>query len=100
MSQIPDFTAASLVSDAPIAAPSAPTGAAWDTPEGIAVKALYGSADLADLTHLDTIPGAPPYLRGPYPTMYVNQPWTIRSPMRSIVATWPPARRGSRSPST
>ena len=78
MSQIPDFTAASLVSDAPIAAPSAPTGAAWDTPEGIAVKALYGSADLADLTHLDTIPGAPPYLRGPYPTMYVNQPWTIR----------------------
>ncbi len=78
MSQIPDFTTANLASEIPVAAPSAPAGAIWKTPEGIPVKALYGSADLADLTHLDTIPGAPPYLRGPYPTMYVNQPWTIR----------------------
>jgi methylmalonyl-CoA mutase len=35
-------------------------------------------ADLEGLDFLDTIPGAPPFLRGPYPTMYVNQPWTIR----------------------
>jgi len=50
----------------------------WETPEGIPVKPLYTAADLAGLDFLDTYPGHPPYLRGPYPTMYVNQPWTIR----------------------
>jgi methylmalonyl-CoA mutase len=45
---------------------------------GIEVPPLYTEADLAGLDFLDTIPGAPPFLRGPYPTMYVNQPWTIR----------------------
>jgi methylmalonyl-CoA mutase len=50
----------------------------WETPEGIAVKPLYTGADLADVDFLDTYPGIAPYLRGPYPTMYVNQPWTIR----------------------
>lgn len=50
----------------------------WQTPEGIAVKPLYTSDDLAGLDFLDTYPGIAPYLRGPYPTMYVNQPWTIR----------------------
>src|SRR6185437_9046359 len=50
----------------------------WHTPEGIAVKHRYGAHDLADLPYLDTYPGAAPYLRGPYPTMYVQQPWTIR----------------------
>ncbi|MGI8336124.1 methylmalonyl-CoA mutase [Actinomadura scrupuli] len=50
----------------------------WDTPEGIAVKPLYTGEDLAGLDFLGTYPGIPPYLRGPYPTMYVNQPWTIR----------------------
>ncbi len=48
------------------------------TPEGIAVKARPTSADLTGLPHLDTWPGLPPFVRGPYPTMYVNQPWTIR----------------------
>jgi methylmalonyl-CoA mutase len=52
--------------------------AVWDTPEGIAVKPLYAAGDLAGLDFLDTYPGIAPYLRGPYPTMYVNQPWTIR----------------------
>jgi methylmalonyl-CoA mutase len=42
------------------------------------VKARYGPQDRAGLDFLDTYPGLPPYLRGPYPTMYVNQPWTIR----------------------
>ncbi|MCR5858854.1 methylmalonyl-CoA mutase [Mesorhizobium sp. J428] len=58
----------------------APTAAAsvWDTPEGIAVKRHYGEADLAGLPFLDNMPGTAPYLRGPYPTMYVQQPWTIR----------------------
>jgi methylmalonyl-CoA mutase len=59
-------------------APSADTSQIWRTPEGIDVKALFTEADLEGLDFLDTIPGAPPYLRGPYPTMYVNQPWTIR----------------------
>jgi methylmalonyl-CoA mutase len=52
--------------------------AVWETPEGIAVKPLYAAGDLAGLDFLGTYPGIAPYLRGPYPTMYVNQPWTIR----------------------
>ncbi|MCP3802821.1 methylmalonyl-CoA mutase [Allokutzneria sp. A3M-2-11 16] len=50
----------------------------WETPEGIPVQPLYTAEDLAGLDFLNTYPGATPYLRGPYPTMYVNQPWTIR----------------------
>ncbi|GGT37507.1 methylmalonyl-CoA mutase [Streptomyces kurssanovii] len=50
----------------------------WETPEGIPVKPLYTDADLAGVDFLGTYPGVAPYLRGPYPTMYVNQPWTIR----------------------
>ncbi|MCX4238383.1 methylmalonyl-CoA mutase [Streptomyces ortus] len=50
----------------------------WETPEGIAVKPLYTGHDLEGLDFLETYPGVAPYLRGPYPTMYVNQPWTIR----------------------
>ncbi|RWH21450.1 methylmalonyl-CoA mutase [Mesorhizobium sp.] len=48
------------------------------TPEGIAVKHLYTQADLKGLANLDSYPGLPPFVRGPYPTMYVQQPWTIR----------------------
>ena len=50
----------------------------WFTPEGISVKPLYTGADTAALDFLDTRPGLPPYLRGPYAAMYVTQPWTIR----------------------
>ncbi|MFF2134033.1 methylmalonyl-CoA mutase family protein, partial [Streptomyces olivochromogenes] len=50
----------------------------WETPEGIAVEPLYTGQDLEGLDFLGTYPGIAPYLRGPYPTMYVNQPWTIR----------------------
>ena len=50
----------------------------WRTPEGIDVKPLYSSADLKGLGHLDTQPGLPPFLRGPYTTMYVTRPWTVR----------------------
>ncbi len=50
----------------------------WETPEGITVPPLYTADDVADLDFLDTYPGIAPFLRGPYPTMYVNQPWTIR----------------------
>ncbi|MFY1700006.1 methylmalonyl-CoA mutase [Solwaraspora sp. WMMA2101] len=50
----------------------------WHTPEGITVAPLYTDADTAGLDFLDTVPGQAPYLRGPYPTMYTTQPWTIR----------------------
>ncbi|HEY3642144.1 MAG TPA: methylmalonyl-CoA mutase [Xanthobacteraceae bacterium] len=76
MSRIPNFAVVDF-GQAKI-----PVGAAadrpWLTPEGIAVKPLYGADDLAGLDFLDTYPGIAPYLRGPYPTMYVTQPWTIR----------------------
>ncbi|MBB5937891.1 methylmalonyl-CoA mutase [Streptomyces zagrosensis] len=50
----------------------------WETPEGIGVKPLYSGQDLEGVDFLRTYPGIAPYLRGPYPTMYVNQPWTVR----------------------
>ena len=74
---IADFSDATLDGDDPGAAPD--QGAAtWETPEGIDVPPLYTARDLDGLDFLETYPGAAPYLRGPYPTMYVNQPWTIR----------------------
>ena len=54
------------------------TGSATETPEGLTLKPVYGPGDLEGLDFLDTYPGLPPFLRGPYPTMYVQQPWTIR----------------------
>jgi len=53
-------------------------GLTWQTPEGIPVKALYTGADLAGLGHLDSLPGLPPYTRGPRATMYAVRPWTVR----------------------
>jgi methylmalonyl-CoA mutase len=50
----------------------------WATPEGIEVKPVYAADDLDPVTHLQTMPGLPPYLRGPYSTMYVRRPWTVR----------------------
>ncbi|RXT04190.1 methylmalonyl-CoA mutase [Ammoniphilus sp. CFH 90114] len=50
----------------------------WQTLEQIDVKPLYTSEDTKKMSHLDYVAGIPPYLRGPYPTMYVNQPWTVR----------------------
>ncbi|HBJ72279.1 MAG TPA: methylmalonyl-CoA mutase, partial [Actinobacteria bacterium] len=57
---------------------SQPDKLVWETPEGIDVAPLYSAADLEGLDHLRTLPGLAPFLRGPYPTMYVNQPWTVR----------------------
>ena len=50
----------------------------WNTPEGLAVKALYTKKDVENLEFADTLPGVAPYLRGPQPTMYAVKPWTIR----------------------
>jgi methylmalonyl-CoA mutase len=75
MSRIPNFLEIPFA-DAPSPAPT--PAEPWLTPEGVAVKSVYGAADLAGLDGLDTYPGIAPFLRGPYPTMYVTQPWTIR----------------------
>src|SRR6184192_1273924 len=76
MSRIPDFANIAFENTAR----AEPTGGAepWLTPEGIPVKSAYSEADLEGIDFLDTFPGIAPYLRGPYPTMYVTQPWTIR----------------------
>jgi methylmalonyl-CoA mutase len=50
----------------------------WNTPEQIAVNTSYGPADINDAKHVGTLPGEPPYVRGPYGSMYVGRPWTIR----------------------
>ncbi|GLX01209.1 methylmalonyl-CoA mutase [Microtetraspora sp. NBRC 16547] len=73
---IPDFSGIDLGSGA--AAASDVDGVAWETPEGIEVRPFYTAEDLKGIDFLGTYPGMPPYVRGPYPTMYVNQPWTIR----------------------
>ena len=76
MSQIPDF------SNIPFAAPSSSIDAGalrtWTTPEGVEVKSVYGPDDRNGLDLSHDWPGLPPFLRGPYPTMYVTQPWTVR----------------------
>jgi methylmalonyl-CoA mutase len=79
MSRIPNFAQVQFA-DVLSAAVATPAGAAapWRTPEGIAVKNNYGADDLKAVDGLDGYPGIAPYLRGPYPTMYVTQPWTIR----------------------
>ena len=77
MSRIPDFTAIDWMQQAEAATAPEADGV-WTTPEGIDVGRLYGEADLAGLKHLDTWPGLAPFIRGPYPTMYVQKPWTIR----------------------
>ncbi|MFI0724184.1 methylmalonyl-CoA mutase [Streptomyces sp. NPDC021224] len=92
MSGVPDFTGIPFAEDGDppgateerwASAVKEATGSsaadlAWETPEGIAVKPLYTARDLEGLDTLGTFPGIAPFLRGPYPTMYVNQPWTIR----------------------
>jgi methylmalonyl-CoA mutase len=50
----------------------------WKSPEGIDVKSAYSSKDVADLEHIHFLSGFPPFLRGPYASMYTSKPWTIR----------------------
>ncbi|MEV4626954.1 methylmalonyl-CoA mutase [Micromonospora sp. NPDC049523] len=87
---IPDFSNLELGTPDPTADPDRwrdavreqtgtdPEALAWETPEGITVPPLYTAADLEGLDFLGTYPGIAPFLRGPYPTMYTTQPWTIR----------------------
>ena len=92
MNQIPDFTKVELnLGDEPEPdvdkwgesfhqeAGQAFEDLVWSTPEGIDIKPLYPQADLESTdTAVDSFPGFAPFLRGPYPTMYTNQPWTVR----------------------
>ncbi|MFI4965478.1 MAG: methylmalonyl-CoA mutase [Caulobacterales bacterium] len=75
MPKFPDF--ATLPFDV-LPAHTLPAGEPWQTPEGIAVRPAYGPIDTAGLDTLNGYPGVAPFLRGPYPTMYLTNPWTIR----------------------
>ncbi|MEG9504185.1 MAG: methylmalonyl-CoA mutase [Methylorubrum extorquens] len=77
ISRIPDFASVAYAADG-FKAPPPPAGEPWMTPEGIPVKGFYGPEDREGCEGIDSFPGLPPYLRGPYPAMYVTQPWTIR----------------------
>jgi methylmalonyl-CoA mutase len=75
--RFPDFSSLDFDAiDAPLG--SAPVQRHWDTPEGIPHRSVYTAADLDGVDHLGTMPGFPPFVRGPYPTMYVQKPWTVR----------------------
>ncbi|MBH8568781.1 methylmalonyl-CoA mutase [Microvirga sp. STS02] len=74
----PDFSSIPYNAAPAPAAPAAPETAATLTPEGIAIKPVYGPEDVAHLDHLGFGAGQAPYLRGPYASMYTQNPWTIR----------------------
>jgi len=72
----PDFS--TLPFDGDIGPVAKPTGEAWATPEGIAIRPAYDAGDIEGLAALSGFPGLAPFTRGPYPTMYATNPWTIR----------------------
>ena len=80
MTTIPDFSRVELRDGDDAVSPAAPPpdGPAFETPEGIDVVPLAGPADLEGADFVSSYPGLPPFVRGPYPTMYVTRPWTIR----------------------
>ena len=86
MSMIPNFSTTPLYDDTKTTGSNASGNAreedfyhdVLETPEGIDIKTLYEEVDTNGLDFLDTWPGMPPYVRGPYPTMYTTKPWTVR----------------------
>jgi methylmalonyl-CoA mutase len=78
MSRIPDYGALGFddIPDAPGDLPAAT--ATTETPEGVTLRARYTRDDLEGVSHLGGVPGVAPFVRGPYPTMYVQKPWTVR----------------------
>ena len=80
MTAIPDFAQVELHDGDAAARPAAASADApvFDTPEGISVPPLAGPGDLEGADFVASYPGLPPFVRGPYPTMYVTRPWTIR----------------------
>src|ERR1700741_4069624 len=76
MSAFPDFS--TLAFDAKLPTPAPAKADPWLTPEALAVKPSYGPQDVQDLGNLQgAYPGLAPFLRGPYPTMYLTNPWTL-----------------------
>ena len=75
-SRLPDFSALPYRDTA--LPPRARDMKGWMTPEEIPVATRYDAAETAGLGFIATMPGAPPFVRGPYPAMYATQPWTIR----------------------
>ncbi len=78
MSKFGSLTGVDLWDNATTTSATATDPVVMTTPEGIDVRSLYSQSDLAGLDFLETYPGAAPFLRGPYPTMYTSQPWTVR----------------------
>ncbi len=80
MTAIPDFAQVELHDGDAAARPAAAPAdvPVFETPEGISVPPLAGPADLEGADFVASYPGLPPFVRGPYPTMYVTRPWTIR----------------------
>ena len=78
MSGLPDFSQIEWALPKNGAAPEGSNSEPWMTPEGIAVKHSYSASDTAGLAFTEGLPGLAPFLRGPYPTMYAQYPWTIR----------------------
>ena len=76
--EIPDFTSIAFDRPRPAEWHLKQTDPKWATPEGIDIAGTYGPADLENVDHLNGLPGIPPFVRGPYPTMYAARPWTIR----------------------
>ena len=77
MSSIPDFTTIDFAS-AQQSVDLSKLTSQWTTPEGIDIKPVYSRSDIDNLEHMQTVPGLPPFLRGPYSSMYVTRPWTVR----------------------
>jgi len=78
MSRFPDFSRLDFDAAAPAASAAPAGGEAWQSPEGIPVQPVYGPADAQGLDFPHGYPGIAPFVRGPYPTMYATNPWTIR----------------------
>jgi methylmalonyl-CoA mutase len=78
VTSFPDFTQLAFDDAAATPSPAITNAEPWATPEGIAVKPRYAAADISGLDFPGGYPGLAPYLRGPYPTMYATNPWTIR----------------------
>ncbi|QCR24788.1 methylmalonyl-CoA mutase [Pontibacter sp. SGAir0037] len=74
----PDFSKIDINTLGTAGAAALPEAGSWKTPEQIEVKSYYTPEDVQSFEHLKFAAGLPPYLRGPYSTMYVQKPWTIR----------------------
>ena len=78
MSRVPDLTQVPWQAPSPAPAPSRPAAPRWEVPGGLSLDPVQGAADRAESGVEPGFPGLPPFVRGPYATMYANRPWTVR----------------------